>query len=73
LADQIFEPAMMPGGVLASTFEGVVGVGLGSGMSLMFVFTGVAGVAVGLVGYLIPVVRNLEDILPDYEAVAVPT
>lgn len=67
LADRIFEPAMMPGGDLASIFMGVVGTGPGAGMSLIFVITGVLGTLVGFGGYAFRVVRNAEDILPDAE------
>lgn len=68
LADRVFEPAMMPGGSLATIFRGVVGTGPGAGMSLIFVITGVLGTLVGLGGYAFRVVRNAEDILPDHDA-----
>ena len=35
----------------------------------MFVITGVMGVLVGLGGYLFPIIRNAEDILPDHDVV----
>jgi hypothetical protein len=68
VADQIFEPAMAPGGALADTFGWLVGVGPGAGMSLMIFFSGLAGVAIGLLGYSLPFVRNVEQILPDFDA-----
>jgi hypothetical protein len=71
LADHVFEPAMMAGGSLVYSFGSLVGTGSGAGMSLMFVLTGVFGVFVSLVGYLFPEIRDVEDILPDHEAVAV--
>ncbi len=67
LADRVFEPAMMPGGSLAVTFGGLVGTGPGTGMSLMFVIAGALRVLIGLGGYAFRVVRNIEDILPDYK------
>ncbi len=67
LADDFFEPAMQTGGALESTFSGLVGTGDGAGMSLIFVVTGLLGMAVSLAGYLVPVIRNIEDILPDYD------
>jgi len=70
LADRVFEPAMMPGGAWASIFGGLVGAGPGSGMSLIFVISGLLGALVGLVGYAIPAIRNVETILPDYDAVS---
>ncbi len=69
LADNVFEPAMHPDGALAPIFGWLVGTGTGAGMALMFVVTGTIGVAVGLGGYLFPVVRNAEDLLPDHEPI----
>jgi DHA3 family macrolide efflux protein-like MFS transporter len=46
-----------------------VGAGTGAGMALMFVLTGLLAALTGLSGYLFPVVRNAEDILPDHDAV----
>ena len=34
LADHVFEPAMMPGGALESTFGPLIGTGTGTGMAL---------------------------------------
>jgi len=65
-ADNIFGPAMMPGGSLAELFGWLVGTGPGAGISLMFVFVGALGMLIALGSYAIPVVRNLEDILPDH-------
>lgn len=71
LADHVFEPAMKAGGSLVYSFGSLVGTGPGAGMSLMFVLTGVFGGFLGLVGYLFPEVRDVEDILPDHDAVPV--
>ncbi|MEM6530038.1 MAG: MFS transporter, partial [Chloroflexota bacterium] len=69
LADRVFEPAMAPGGALADVFGPWVGTGPGAGVALMFVCTGVIGCTMALSGYLFPAVRNVEDDLPDYDAV----
>lgn len=66
LADNVFEPAMMADGLLAPIFGDLVGVGAGAGMGLMFVITGSLGAMGGLCGYILPIIRNAEDILPDY-------
>ncbi len=66
LADDVFEPAMQAGQPLADVFGGLVGVGPGAGMGLMFVLAGSLGVVGSLLGYLIPAIRNAEDILPDH-------
>lgn len=72
LADQVFEPAMREGGALVPIFGGLVGAGPGAGMALIFVITSTLGVLVGLAGFAFPVIRNVEDLLPDHEQVVVP-
>jgi len=69
LADRVLEPAMAAGGVLTPTFGGLVGTGPGAGIALLFVAGGLLAALTGLSGYLFPVVRNVEDILPDRDAV----
>jgi MFS family permease len=69
LADRIFEPAMMSGGALNGTFGWLVGSGPGAGMGLMFVCTAIFGTLSCLGGYLFPALRNVEQDLPDYDAV----
>jgi MFS family permease len=69
LADHIFEPAMMQGGLLAQTFGWLVGVGPGAGMALMIVGAGLLGCTVPLLGYALRAVRDVEEILPDYDVV----
>lgn len=68
LADNIFEPAMSADGWLAAVFGGLVGTGPGAGMGLMMVLSGAVGAAIGIIGYWIPAIRNVEDILPDFDA-----
>jgi len=72
LADNVFEPFMMQGGSGIPLFEWLVGSGPGAGMSLMFVIAGAFGMLVGLGGYAFPVVRNVEDLLPDHTEEAQP-
>jgi hypothetical protein len=66
-ADHQFEPAKAPGGTLAGAFSGWVGAGPGAGMALMLVITGLLGTIIGLGAYTIPIVRDAEDLLPDYD------
>lgn len=68
LADRVLEPAMMPGGSLAPVFGWLVGTGPGAGMALIFIISGFIGAATGLCGFLFDAVRNVEDIIPDYDA-----
>jgi DHA3 family macrolide efflux protein-like MFS transporter len=69
LADHVFEPAMMPGGPLAEAFGWLVGLGPGAGMALMCVFAGLLAILVPLLGYAIPLVRDVEHLIPDHDAV----
>jgi len=68
LADQVFEPAMAAGGSLAGAFNWLVGTGPGAGMALILVFAGLGTMLSGLGGYLFRIVRDVESILPDYDA-----
>jgi DHA3 family macrolide efflux protein-like MFS transporter len=71
LADYVTEPAMQSQSILADLFGWLVGTGPGSGMAVQFLLTGVAYIAVVLIVYLFfPVVRNLEDRLPDHDQLA---
>lgn len=65
LADHLFEPAMGPDGALASSAGLLLGTGPGRGIGLMFVVLGVLFGLVGLAGFAVPTLRNLEDDLPD--------
>jgi DHA3 family macrolide efflux protein-like MFS transporter len=67
LADLVFEPAMMPGGILTGVFGWLVGVGPGAGMALMISIAGVAGIILPLLGYVIRDIREVESIMPDYD------
>jgi len=67
LADRVFEPVMMPGEPLAKTFGWLVGTGAGAGLGLILVLFGLLSTVVGLSGYLIPTVRNVETLLPDHD------
>ncbi|MCX6086091.1 MAG: MFS transporter [Caldiserica bacterium] len=67
LADKSFGPAMMPGGSLAPLFGWLTGVGPGAGISVMFVWAGLAGALVGAGGYLVPSIRNVEKVIPDHD------
>lgn len=66
LAEGVFEPLLMPGGALASTFVGqVLGVGQGRGTGLMFLVAGLLNVMITNVILIHPRIRRLELELPD--------
>jgi DHA3 family macrolide efflux protein-like MFS transporter len=72
MADYVMEPAMSEGGALAGTFGGLVGTGPGAGMSLLFIFAALIGLAFMLSMYFVPLVRNVEEVLPDHEGAVAP-
>jgi len=67
LADNFFEPAMRTGGSLAGLFGGWFGNEIGAGMALMIALFASCGVLIGLGGYAFPVLREVEDTIPDHE------
>jgi DHA3 family macrolide efflux protein-like MFS transporter len=70
LADYVTEPAMQAQTWLARAFGWMVGTSPGSGMALQFVLTGLAYMAAVLITFLLfPVVRDLEDGLPDHDRI----
>jgi len=67
LADFVFEPAFQTGNPMIAPFTALFGTGPGAGMSMLIVICGFGGALVGVAGYLIPDIRNVEDILPDHD------
>lgn len=66
LADYFFEPLLKDGGALANTFVGqLLGTGVGRGIGLMFILSGLTAIIISIFVYLNPRIRNLEDELPD--------
>jgi MFS family permease len=66
LADRVFTPALQSGGVLVGIFGGLFGTGTGAGIALLYVICAVCMLLVGLLGLFIPVLRDVEDIMPDH-------
>ena len=64
--DRMFEPAMATGGALATMFGWLVGTGPGSGFGLLIFLCGVGGTLIGLAGYLIPSLRHIDTLFPDF-------
>jgi len=69
LADHVLEPAMMPGGALTRIFGGLVGVGPGAGMGLMFVLGGGMATIIAILAYSVPTLREVEARLPDHDEI----
>lgn len=60
LADYIFEPLMKGNSFLKHFFATIVGEGNGSGIAVMFIFTGLVGVVISLCGLLSKNIRTLD-------------
>lgn len=67
LADYVFEPAMMPGGILERIFGGIFGTGEGAGMALQYTLFAFCGVLIGFGGYAFPLLRNVEAVAPNQD------
>ena len=65
VADRVFEPLLAPGGPLAGSVGGVLGVGKGRGIGLMFVLLGVLVLLTAAAAWLSPAIRNVERDVPD--------
>ncbi len=65
LTDQLFTPAMEPGGFLTRIFGGIFGVGNGSGIALLYTLSSVGLIIVGISAYSLPNLREIETLLPD--------
>ncbi|MBI5958316.1 MAG: MFS transporter [Chloroflexi bacterium] len=68
LADQIFEPAMQPGGLLAGSLGPIFETGPGRGIGLLITVLGVLSALVALAAYFYPRIRQVEDELPDAQS-----
>ena len=69
--DRMFEPAMGTGGTLANMFGWLVGTGPGSGFGLLILLCGIGGALIGITGYLIPSIRDIDTLLPDFRRLSV--
>jgi len=67
LADHVFEPGMREGKALASLFGSLLGTGAGAGIGLMFVIAGIIEIVLILAVMSIPIVRNVENIIRDFD------
>ncbi|MEO1375429.1 MAG: MFS transporter [Cyanobacteria bacterium J06635_10] len=67
LADHVFEPAMMPGGNFVPLFGNLFGTGKGAGMAILYVMSSVSLFLIGVSGFFVPRLRNVETIVPDYD------
>jgi hypothetical protein len=68
VADKLLEPAMRnPQSVLASALGGIIGVGPGRGMALLFIIGGGLAALIGISGYAFRILRDADTLLPDHD------
>ncbi len=65
LADEVFEPALAAGGSLADSVGSIIGTGAGRGIGALYIVAGLFVFVLGVIGWLLPHVRNIETELPD--------
>lgn len=61
----MFNPLLVPGGALAPTLGGVVGVGPGRGIGLMMMLMGTVMILATTAAALTPAIRAVEDAPPE--------
>ncbi len=69
LADKCFEPLMMNPTGFFSLCAPLVGTGKGAGMALMMLVFGLFGMLAGIWGYMNPVIRCVDQVIPDHDEV----
>jgi MFS transporter, DHA3 family, macrolide efflux protein len=72
LTDRVFQPLMVPGGLLAAGLGRWIGIGPGRGIALMFLVMAVFPLLIAVWGFANPRVRFVERDLPDAEVKARP-
>ncbi|MFA6986649.1 MAG: MFS transporter [Arenimonas sp.] len=65
LAEHVFEPWLVPGGLLAGSVGAVIGTGPGRGLGLMFLVLGVLMMLCVAGAYAVRSIRRIQDELPD--------
>lgn len=65
LADRVFEPAMTSGGWMANILGGIFGTGTGAGIAVLYTISSLFLMLVGLAGYSLRKLRDVEAIVPD--------
>lgn len=61
LADRVFEPTLQQNNRFAPLFNLIVGTEAGAGITLLYLLTSVSLVLVGIGGFLLPALRQIED------------
>ena len=70
LADYIFKPSMVVGGVLAPMLGPIFGYGASRGVGVLISLVGLLSAGVSIIALLTPLIRRVELDLPDHELAA---
>jgi len=74
LADFLFEPAMKSNtSPLSTIFAPLTGTGPGAGMGTIIFLSGVVILGVAISGWMNPLVRDVETLIPDHDTVSSPS
>jgi MFS family permease len=65
LVERVFEPLLMPDGVLADSVGQLIGVGAGRGSAFLIILVGISNICAAAIGYNNPRLRRVEKELPD--------
>ena len=65
LADGVFEPLLAEDGALSSSVGEVIGTGPGRGIGFLYVLAGIGIMAIAVIGWSLPRLRNIESELSD--------
>jgi len=68
LADYVLEPAMRSGGSLTPILGSIFGTGPGAGMAVIYSSAAMCFLLIGIGGYAFPVLREVEQRVPDHDA-----
>jgi MFS transporter, DHA3 family, macrolide efflux protein len=68
LADRVFEPAMRSNGQFSAIFAPIFGTGAGAGIALLYTMMSILIVLVGVGGYFVRSLREVESLLPDHSS-----
>ena len=70
LADYVFEPLLIEGGLLASSIGQIIGIGPGRGIGLLFIVAGLLMIGNVIVSRFSRRLRRVEKELPDFDVAA---
>lgn len=71
LADRIFQPLLIEGGLLADSIGKIIGVGAGRGIGFLFILVGIFIILATITAYQYLPLRLVEEELPDAEIMVV--